>query len=85
MSAFAVSVQWKFQEKAQPHHQNSGKKRGILLAFPPNGTTDKQQEQPEQDIGGNWENIKRLHKKTKLGLWIRDIITQLQPLLLMPT
>lgn len=58
---------------------------GILLPSPPNGTTDKQQEQPEQDIGGNWENIKRLHKKTKLGLWIRDIITQLQPLLLMPT
>lgn len=33
-------------------------KSGILLAIPPDGTIEKEQEHPEQDIWGDWENIK---------------------------
>lgn len=33
---------------------------GISVAIPPNNTTEEEQ---EQDICGDWENIKRLYKK----------------------
>lgn len=60
MSAAADSIQWEFHEKGQAH-KNSGKKKGISLAIPPNGTTEEEQ---VQDIWGDWKNIKILYKKT---------------------
>lgn len=75
---YSVKIPWKRTGPPQKFWE----KRGILLAIPPNGTTEEEQ---ERTFGGIGEILKDYIKKTKLGLLIRDIITQVDPLLLMPT
>lgn len=61
-------------------------KRGISLAIPPNGTIEQETRTAwTGHLGGTGKTLKYSIKNPELGLCIRDIIIQVQPLLLMPT